>query len=393
MCNQAVELVFPLDSDDSAVAALAIQRIGGLVEKGEMTWLVDGRLIRPSSPPPTLFLGNAGTAVRFLSAVLTAKGIPCLIDGTERMRERPAGILLTALQELGGSIESTEQNDCPPLRISEGGLKGGQVEMSGEVSSQFFSGIMMAAPFASKDVLLKVQGEWLSKPYIVMTARLLKSFGIETEIRDREIFVPAGQSYRSPGRYPIEPDASAATYPLALGALHSTTVVIMDLGEDSLQGDVRFLEVLESMGCTVRRYSDRIEMTPPEKLSPLEEYNAGDIPDAAMTLVVLLAMTRGKSKLTGLKNLKFKECDRLSALETELRKVGAKVNAFDDGFEIEGIEVGDLRPAEIETYHDHRMAMCMSLIGTLYDGMTILDPSCVEKTYPNYFADLEKWLS
>lgn len=392
LCGSPVELRHGLESEDTDLAGEALRVLGIAVKKEGTTFHIRGPLRAASGAAPELFLGNAGTAVRFLSSVLCAAGVPCRIDGTARMRQRPIGSLLDALRGLGGAIESEAGNGCVPLRIGPGGLEGGAATVTGAISSQFFSGLMMAAPLARNETVIRIEGELLSRPYVTMTARLLKDFGVEATVGETAIVIPGGQSYRSPGVYEIEPDASAATYPLGLGVLHGVPVTIRGLGRLSLQGDVAFCDVLEKAGCRVVREDASIHVEPPARLRGVGELDLREIPDAAMTAVTLLAVAEGRSRLTGLRNLKFKECDRLSALETELGRLGAKVKAFDDGFEIEGVPLASLHGAEITTYQDHRMAMCLALLGTRVSGVRILDPGCVAKTYPGFWSDLEGWL-
>lgn len=391
LCQEPVVLEGALHSEDTEVAREALAKLGVSVEVEGDTFNVDPRGWTMRVDGGDLYLANAGTAVRFLSAVLCARGVTCRVHGTDRMHERPIGLLIDALSELGGEIRSEADNGCPPLLIGGSGLKGGSASISGQVSSQFFSGLMMAAPFAQTDCTIHVSDEWLSKPYIDLTAAFLKSFGVSTEVGPAAIHIPTGQSYQSPGRYAIEPDATAATYPLALGVLHGVPVTLRGLSLHSLQGDVAFVRVLEAMGCQVDGSGKDLEVQPADQLTSIE-MDLNQIPDAAMTVVVLCTLARGRSRLTGLRNLAFKECDRLKALEAELGKMGAKVTADEDGFTIEGVEVSELKGASISTYHDHRMAMCLSLLGTLVEGTVIEDPSCVEKTYPRYFEDLESWV-
>jgi 3-phosphoshikimate 1-carboxyvinyltransferase len=307
------------------------------------------------------------------------------------MHERPIDLLIQGLNDLGANIRSEKNNGCPPLIIDQSNLKGGHTVLSGQVSSQFFSGLMMAAPLAQTDTVIEVSDEWLSKPYIEMTALMLKDFGIQVEIGEKTISIPGSQQYISPGEYPIEPDASAATYPLGLAVLQGVPVTLNGLGSDSLQGDVKFCEVLKVMGCDVSLKEKEIYVDPPNELRAIE-MDLNELPDAAMTVVVLCAVAKGKSHLWGLKNLAFKECDRLKALEAELQKVGAKVEAYEDGFRIEGCAVSDFHGAEIATYNDHRMAMCLGILGTLVPDMKICDPGCVSKTYPKFWDDLQSWL-
>jgi 3-phosphoshikimate 1-carboxyvinyltransferase len=307
------------------------------------------------------------------------------------MHQRPIELLLEGLRDLGGSIVSKDGNGCPPLSIGTGGLKGGETALSGQVSSQYFSGLMMAGPLAESPCLVKVTDEWLSRPYIELTSKMLASFGIETVVSDDgSITIAAPQEYVSPGQYDIEPDATAASYPLGLGVLQGVKSTVMGLGADALQGDVAFVKALEQMGCEVTFEEQGVSVERKGELKPLVA-DLNNIPDAAMTAVVLCAVTPGHSSLKGLKNLAFKECDRLTALATELNKVGCRVQAHEDGFEIDGVPLESCHGAQIETYKDHRMAMCLGILGTVVPGIEILDPSCVNKTYPHFWKDLEVW--
>jgi len=393
LCDTKVTLKRPLLSEDTEVAFEALRSLGVEFEVCGEDWVVDASRWHcvELKQRPNLYLANAGTAVRFLSSVLAAKSLSCRIYGSDRMHERPIDILLHGLNDLGANIRSENENGCPPLVIEKSTLKGGKTTLSGQVSSQFFSGLMMACPLAEGDSVIKVSDAWLSKPYIEMTANMLKSFGITLTISASSIHIPGLQKYKSPGIYEIEPDASAATYPLGLAVLHGVPVAIEGLGRLSLQGDVKFVEVLEAMGCEIELHETRMSVRPPAQLRAID-LNLNHIPDAAMTVVMLCAVAEGKSRLTGLKNLAFKECDRLKALEKECRKIGARVNANHDGFEIEGVPWDQLHGAEIDTYNDHRMAMCLALMGTKIKDLKIRNPMCVNKTYPTFWNDLNHWL-
>ncbi len=391
LCEAEVTLTGALFSEDTEVATAALRACGVSIEVKSDSIVVDGSAWQPKVEVGELYLANAGTAVRFLSAVCCARGNVAKIVGTERMHQRPIELLLKGLRDLGGKIESSNNNGCPPLEIGEGGLKGGQTSLSGQVSSQYFSGLMMAGPLAESPCEVSVSDEWLSRPYIELTAKLLKSFGVNCEVLDEgKIVVPAPQKYTSPGSYAIEPDATAASYPLGLGVLQGVKATVKGLGQDALQGDVAFVEAMAQMGCNISYDEDGVSIERDGPLKPLVA-DLNEIPDAAMTAVVVCAITPGHSSLTGLKNLAFKDCDRLTALATELNKLGCRVQANADGFEIDGVEVSQLHGAKVETYKDHRMAMCLAIMGTVVDGVEILDPSCVNKTYPNFWQDLESW--
>jgi 3-phosphoshikimate 1-carboxyvinyltransferase len=396
--GKEVRLVNPLTSEDTEVAKEALRTLGVRIDELEDgDWLVDGGALASPAETPTLFLGNAGTAMRFLTAALCARGIPCVLDGTARMRERPMLDLLDALRDLGGDVRSGLDNGCPPIVIGPGGLRGGETTMSGQVSSQFFSALMIAAPLARRDVVIHIKDELLSRPYVEMTAAMLQqNFQFELEVNRASIAVRAPQRYAGSQGLDIEADASAATYPVGLAVLHTLPQVkVGKFWPESIQGDLGFLSYLKNLGYESRvQGMDRICI---RKTSERHGFSANlqEIPDAAMTLVTLLAVTPGHSSLTGLRNLAFKECDRLSALEAELNSLGCRVSANADGFEIDGVEPASLRATRpVRTYKDHRMAMCLAILGTVVPGgVEIEDPRCVEKTYPTFWADLAAWIA
>jgi len=392
LCDSPVTLNGCLESEDTVLAKNVALELGAKIKVEGTKWLIDSSEVGEQSKDSlNLFMGNSGTTLRFMSAVLCAKGIACSVSGTERMHQRPVELLIDALNGLGAEIKSKGATGCPPLKIGSKKMVGGEVSISGQVSSQYFSGLMLAAPLAPENSVIKVSDAWLSLPYIQMTQKMLQSFSIKMSLTEDSIIIPGNQKYISPGSYDIEPDASAATYPLALAVLHGVSVKIEGLGKVSLQGDTGFADQLIAMGCDVKIEDSSITLVGCGELRALKaDLNA--IPDAAMTLVVLCSVAKGTSVLTGLKNLAFKECDRLKALECELNKMGAKVVANEDGFLIEGVSLGGLRPAVIETYKDHRIAMCLSLLGSVVPKTIIRDPDCVEKTYPEYWKDLDLWL-
>jgi 3-phosphoshikimate 1-carboxyvinyltransferase len=330
-----------------------------------------------------LFVGNSGTTIRFLTAMLaTARG-QFRLDGVERMRARPIGDLIDALQQLGATIEYEQQPGFPPLRITADRLRGGQATIRGDISSQFLSGLLMAAPYARHDVELVVEGELVSQPYVRMTLQVMKAFGIEIDpARLQRIAIPAGGRYA--GRvYDVEPDASAASYFWATAAITGGKVRVEGLSRDALQGDVAFCECLSQMGCTVQYAADGITVTG----RPLHgiEVNMNGISDTVQTLAAVALFANGPTTIHGVAHIRHKETDRIGDLARELRKLGAAVEERADGLRI---TPGVLRGAEIETYRDHRMAMSLALVGLRVPGVQIHDPACTEKTYPRFFSDL-----
>ncbi|ECD9419857.1 TPA: 3-phosphoshikimate 1-carboxyvinyltransferase [Salmonella enterica] len=333
-----------------------------------------------------LFLGNAGTAMRPLAAALCLGENEIVLTGEPRMKERPIGHLVDALRQGGANIDYLEQENYPPLRL-RGGFTGGDVEVDGSVSSQFLTALLMTAPLAPKDTIIHVKGELVSKPYIDITLNLMKTFGVEIANHHYQQFVvKGGQQYQSPGRYLVEGDASSASYFLAAGAIKGGTVKVTGIGRNSMQGDIRFADVLEKMGATITWGDDFIACTRGELHAIDMDMN--HIPDAAMTIATTALFAKGTTTLRNIYNWRVKETDRLFAMATELRKVGAEVEEGHDYIRI--TPPAKLHHADIGTYNDHRMAMCFSLVALSDTAVTILDPKCTAKTFPDYFEQLAR---
>ena len=333
-----------------------------------------------------LFLGNAGTAMRPLAAALCLGRNNIVLTGEPRMKERPIGHLVDALRQGGAQIEYLEQENYPPLRL-RGGFTGGHVEVDGSVSSQFLTALLMTAPLAPQDTVITIKGELVSKPYIDITLHLMKTFGVEVENQSYQRFVVRGvQQYQSPGSYLVEGDASSASYFLAAGAIKGGTVKVTGIGRNSVQGDIRFADVLEKMGAVVTWGDDFISCTHGELKAIDMDMN--HIPDAAMTIATAALFAKGTTTLRNIYNWRVKETDRLFAMATELRKVGAEVEEGEDYIRV--TPPAKLQVAEIGTYNDHRMAMCFSLVALSDTPVTILDPKCTAKTFPDYFEQLAR---
>jgi 3-phosphoshikimate 1-carboxyvinyltransferase len=307
------------------------------------------------------------------------------------MRERPISQLTDALAGLGAAVEILGADDCPPLRVLGGGLAGGSVRMDASASSQYVSAILMAAPYAREDVRLSFEGGVVvSRPYIDLTLQVMAAFGVtagwdeEAERLGAEpsLFVAAGQRYQARD-YSVEPDASSAAYPFCAAAIAGGRVVVEGIPADSIQADLAILELLERMGCRVRRTESAVELEGPSgRLRSLGEVNMNALPDAALAYAVVALFADGPTTITDVANLRIKETDRLAALETELRRLGARAEAGPDWLRI---VPGPLRGAEIETYDDHRMAMSFALAGLRVPSVVIKDPGCVSKTWPDFF--------
>ncbi len=374
-----------LHSDDTELMIAALRLLGVSISVAE-TCSVVGRAgpLVTGSGHWDLYLGLAGTALRPLAAALTLGGGSFVLDGSARMRERPIGDLVDALAPLGGRLRYLGEPGFPPLEVTGSGLSGGTTRIRGDVSSQFLTALLMAAPLAAGAVRVDVVGELVSKPYLDITLHMMRRFGAAVSHQNYATFTVEPGGYRSPGRYLVEGDASSASYFLAAGAIRGPGVTVTGIGADSVQGDVAFVEVLEAMGARVSRRPDAVSVRPPAsgRLRGVD-LDLNHIPDAAMTVAVLALFADGATTIRNVANWRVKETDRLAAMATELAKVGAVVDEGADRLRIEPPR--QWRPAEIDTYGDHRMAMCFSLVALGGVGVKIRDPGCVAKTFPDYF--------
>ena len=339
-----------------------------------------------SAHPLELFLGNAGTAMRPLAAALCLADNNIVLTGEPRMKERPIGHLVDALRQGGAKIDYLENEGYPPLHI-HGGFTGGKIAVNGSVSSQFLTALLMAAPLASNDTEITIIGDLVSKPYIDITIKMMAMFGVSVINNQYQTFViKANQTYQSPGSYLVEGDASSASYFLAAAAIKGGTVRVTGVGKKSLQGDTQFAHVLEKMGAKITWADDYIECTRGELNGVDMDMN--HIPDAAMTIATTALFADGTTTIRNIYNWRVKETDRLSAMANELRKVGAIVEEGEDYITI--TPPAKLNHAEIKTYNDHRMAMCFSLVALSDTPVTILDPKCTMKTFPDYFEQFKR---
>jgi len=386
-----------LASDDTHVMLMALQKLGVKWEQiGEsQDYIIHG--VDGSFPvhQADLFMGNAGTAIRPLTAALAVTGGDYTLHGVSRMHERPIGDLVDALNAIGTHIEYTGEPGYPPLHIQRGRIHAHEMSVRGNVSSQFLTALLMAAPLMAReqDVTINVIGELISKPYIEITLNLIQRFGVAVQRNGWQSFtIKAGQRYTSPGNIHVEGDASSASYFLAAGAIAGGPVRVEGVGQDSIQGDVRFVEALEQMGATIRMGDNWIEAESNGVLRAIDaDFN--HIPDAAMTIAVAALYADGPSTLRNIGSWRVKETDRISAMATELRKLGAIVEEGDDYLKV--TPPVEIQSAAIDTYDDHRMAMCFSLAtldGAARRGnkVRINDPQCVAKTFPEYFEAFAK---
>ena len=339
-----------------------------------------------------LYLGNAGTAMRPLTAAVAAAGRGRFVmDGVARMRERPIQDLVDGMVQLGVDAKCTLGTGCPPVEVNATGMPGGDVSLKGSISSQYLTALLLAAPLATGDVTVRISDELVSVPYVAMTADLMKKYGVAVEHDDtyEQMRIPGNQTYKSPGTSFVEGDASSASYFLAGATITGSTIEVIGCGSESVQGDVRFAEVMEMMGAQVTWKPNSILITGPEKLKGID-VDCNDIPDAAMTLAVAALFAEGTTTIRNVYNWRVKETERMIAICTELTKLGATVEEGRDYCVITPPADG-VKSAAIDTYDDHRMAMAFSLAACNDDGavITINDPGCTRKTFPTYFDVLK----
>jgi 3-phosphoshikimate 1-carboxyvinyltransferase len=388
-----------LVSDDTQRMLEALQTLGIKLERlSETDWRVhgcDGKFPNKGSAekPIDLFLGNAGTAFRPLTAVLALSNGYYYLHGVPRMHERPIGDLVDALHQMGCQIEYFGNNGFPPLKISSTNIDVSQpIQIRGDVSSQFLTALLMALPLTGKQATIEVIGELISKPYIEITLNLMAKFGVNvTREGWQKFIIPTSNYYQSPGQYYVEGDASSASYFFAAGVIGNGPVLVEGVNKDSIQGDIKFTEVLNKMGSPTNWGNHHTIAKKSSSIKALD-LDCNHIPDAAMTLAIMALFADGTTTLRNIASWRVKETDRISAMATELRKVGAIVEEGADYIKI--TPPAKLIPnAVIDTYDDHRMAMCFSLVSLGGVPITINDPKCVAKTFPNYFEEFAKIVS
>lgn len=375
-----------LDSDDTRVMVASLRRLGIELEQGAAACTIDigGCAGRPPADSADLWLQNSGTSIRFLTALCTLGQGQFRLDGNARMRERPIRDLVDALNALGGRTACELGTDCPPVTVAAAGLPGGVAMVAGNISSQYLSALLMAAPCASGPVELRIAGELVSEPYVEMTLGVMSHFGVHVEREDASRFLIEPQQYCA-ADYAIEPDASAASYFFAAAAITGGEITVEGLSAHALQGDVRFVDALERMGCEVERGSNQMTV----RGRPLcgIDIDMNDISDTAQTLAVVAPFAEGPTRIRNVTHMRHKETDRVHALTVELQRLGLRVEEHDDGLTV---WPGAMQPAAIETYDDHRMAMSFALVGLRSPGVSILDPGCTAKTYPQFWTDLKR---
>lgn len=382
-------LVGPLASEDTAYTSGALEAMGIKVEHGDDKWLVHGCGGRIQTPDKDIFLGNNGTATRFLTSFVGLGEGEFVIAGGRRMEERPIDPLLTALAGWGVDIVSIKGTGCPPLRAQANGIAGGETTLPEGKSSQYLSSLLLVAPYTKDKAILNVAGIVPSKPYVTMTLAVMRSFGAELLAADSLNRFEINPKPYSPCTYHVEGDASSGSYFFAAAAITGGRVRVKNVPNPSLQGDTALVGMLEEMGCTVD-YSDGITVTGPSELRGVE-VDMGDCPDVAPTLAIVAAHAKGRTVIKNIEHLRIKECDRINAMATELTKMGAKVTEEPDKLIIEGASDKPLHGAEIDTYEDHRIAMCFAVAGLVTPGVKIRDKDVVAKSFPDFWQRFE-WL-
>lgn len=375
-----------LDSQDTRVMLDCLQRLGIVCETNlpDHQVRIQGCAGRIPATAADLWLENSGTSMRFLAAACTLGTGRYRLDGSRRMRERPIGELLHGLRGLGANVATEFGNDCPPVIVDANRLAGETCSVDGTASSQFLSGLLMAAPAALAPVVIQRQGTIVSEPYINMTLAVMAAFGVQVSRSGDREFVVTPQIYRG-RQYDIEPDASAASYFFAAAAISGGTVTVAGLGSNSLQGDLQFVRVLEQMGCEVHQTAT--ETTVIGRALHGVDVDMNGISDTAQTLAAVAPFARGITRIRNVAHIRHKETDRIAAVATELKRLGQLVEEFPDGLQI---QPAPIRPTVVQTYDDHRMAMSFALVGLRVPGIQIADPGCTGKTYPNFFADLQR---
>jgi len=378
-------LLGPLESEDTRFTAAALEQMGVTVRKNKDKWRVQGNGGRIATPDEEIFLGNNGTATRFLASVAALGAGTFQVSGDERMAERPILPLMQALQGWGVDIASMNNNGCPPLLIKANGLSGGKTILPAGKSSQYLSSLLLVGPYARQEASLDVEGEILSLPYVIMTLAVMEAFGIRVEANDALNSYTIPQGIYIPREYAIEGDASNASYFYAAAAVTGGEVTVPNVPVPSLQGDAVFVALLARMGCQVNKTGEGLTVSGPEELKGIT-IDMGDMPDVVPTLAVVASQAKGRTTIKNIAHLRIKECDRLHVMAVELAKMGARVQELDDTLIIEGKDPGTpMHGAEIETYNDHRIAMSFAVAGLAVPGVKILGEECVAKSFPDFW--------
>jgi 3-phosphoshikimate 1-carboxyvinyltransferase len=376
-----------LFSEDTEYLMAALGDLGAGIHVEGNELIVAGTGGRIANPKKELFVGNNGTALRFLTAMASLGTENYTVTGEPRLRERPLQPLLKALESLGVVMHTKDDRGYPPVCIDASGLRGGQVAFRDADSSQYISALLLSVPYAGGDVSVRLEGHTVSQPYIGMTAEVMRAFGaVVTSAGDHHYHVPGKQCYQG-RKYAVDGDASSASYFFLAAALCRGAVTVMNMNPRSCQGDLRLLDFLEQLGCTIRRGKSWIEVTGHELPEGEYHFDMGDMPDMAPTMAVLSAFRPGRTVIGNCAHLRIKESDRIASLVTELNRIGVGAREMPDGLVIDG---GRPRGAQIETYNDHRIAMSFAVAGLAAPGMKIANEHCVNKSFPGFWDALER---
>jgi 3-phosphoshikimate 1-carboxyvinyltransferase len=375
-----------LISEDTEHLMTALRPLGVSITKQGHDLVVEGTGGRLTTPSSALYLGNNGTGLRFLVSTVSLGHGTFVLDGTPRMRQRPIQPLVDALNQMGVKAVCIEGTRCPPVQVEARGLPGGKTRLDTALSSQYVSSLLLASPYAEEDVEIGISSLIPSWPYVKLTLDVMAQFGVDVSVFEGRIFrVKAPQAYQ-PREYVVEGDVSSATYFMAAAAIIGGRVRISNINGNSLQGDLRFLKILETMGCEVSTSEQGVEVAGPLSNHEDLSFDLNDVPDMVPALAVVSAFRKGKTVLRNILHLRVKESDRISALTHELEKIGAQAQKKADGMIIQGTAT---HGAEIECYNDHRIAMSFAIAGLAIEGISIKDPDCVKKSFPDFWEKLD----
>ncbi|OPY11962.1 MAG: 3-phosphoshikimate 1-carboxyvinyltransferase [Syntrophus sp. PtaB.Bin001] len=374
-------------SEDTNYLIKALEFLGAGIQIDKRQIRIEGTGGKIREPKQKIYLGNNGTALRFLTSLVCLGDGVFVLDGTSRLRERPVEPLLQVLRCMGVSIDTPENPGCPPVRVNARGLPGGRASFDDLDSSQYISSLLLSSPYAARNVTIRLAGRTVSEPYIEMTLQVMKQFGVAVERRAENIFnVPAGQSYTSRS-FIIEGDYSSASYFFLAAALGLGRIRVPGLTEDSVQGDARFLRILKDLGCAVTWDEGGVEVAGGRLRNGDITMAMGDIPDMVPSMAVLAAFRSGRTVITESAHLRIKESNRLAALAAELNRIGIEARETADGLVIDG---GHPHGADIETYNDHRIAMSFAVAGLVVPDIKVADRDCVKKSFPGFWEELKK---
>jgi 3-phosphoshikimate 1-carboxyvinyltransferase len=376
-----------LISEDTGYLIKALRLLGATIHQKDFDLTVQGTGGELTSPSGAIYLGNNGTGLRLLTGTVCLGHGTFVLDGNGRMRQRPIQPLIDALRNLQVDATCIEQNGCPPVKVNATGLAGGKTTLSGGLSSQYLSSLLLAAPYARNDIEIELVGLIPSRPYVQMTLDVMAGFGVKVSVSEDKFFlIKAPQAYRA-RQYVVEGDASSATYFLAAAAICGGKVRIPNINPGSVQGDLRLVKILKTMGCKVATSGDGVQITGPLTNHEDLSFDLNDVPDMVPALAVISAFRKAKTTLKNIGHLRIKESDRIAALSCELRKIGARAEEKADEMIVQGPPT---QGAEIESYNDHRIAMSFAIAGLAVEGVIIKDPDCVKKSFPDFWEKLEE---